>query len=414
MPGADQRDHEGVATGGLRRCRGARRRADPGAAGLGGRGVASTPSASPSRRRACTATPTSPSWPAPTRRCGRWGWTCASRPRWRRSSRPRTCVHSHTWYANLAGDLAAAAAPGRRTSSPRTRLEPLRPWKAEQLGGGYRVSSWVGGDRLPRRRADHRGQRRDARRHPAQLPVPGPRRRRGRAQRHRHHRLGARRGHRRGDARSASTRTGPRWCSSGASPGRRGCPTCCAPAPRCRRRCRSSCWRARPTPRRSRPRSSSLVARPAGQPRRRGLGGPDAAPRREVCQVLSHATVFVCPSVYEPLGIVNLEAMACGAAVVGTATGGIPEVVVHDDTGWLVPDRAGERRHRHPGRPRALRRRPRRDADGGGQRPGARAPVRRGRSGAGERGLLVGDGGQRGRSRSTSGRWPRAADKGGR
>ena len=60
-------------------------------------------------------------------------------------------------------------------------------------------------------------------------------------------------------------------------------------------------------------------------------------PRPEVCQVLSHATVFVCPSVYEPLGIVNLEAMACGAAVVGTATGGIPEVVVHGETGWLVP-----------------------------------------------------------------------------
>ena len=60
-------------------------------------------------------------------------------------------------------------------------------------------------------------------------------------------------------------------------------------------------------------------------------------PRGEVCQVLSHATVFVCPSVYEPLGIVNLEAMACGAAVVGTATGGIPEVVLDGTTGWLVP-----------------------------------------------------------------------------
>ena len=60
-------------------------------------------------------------------------------------------------------------------------------------------------------------------------------------------------------------------------------------------------------------------------------------PRPQLCQVLSHATVFVCPSVYEPLGIVNLEAMACGAAVVGTATGGIPEVVDDPVTGWLVP-----------------------------------------------------------------------------
>ena len=59
--------------------------------------------------------------------------------------------------------------------------------------------------------------------------------------------------------------------------------------------------------------------------------------RREVIQLLTAATVFVCPSVYEPLGIVNLEAMACEAAVVATATGGIPEVVVDGQTGLLVP-----------------------------------------------------------------------------
>jgi starch synthase len=60
-------------------------------------------------------------------------------------------------------------------------------------------------------------------------------------------------------------------------------------------------------------------------------------PRTELCQVLSAATTFICPSVYEPLGIVNLEAMACEAAVVGTATGGIPEVVQDNVTGRLVP-----------------------------------------------------------------------------
>jgi starch synthase len=59
--------------------------------------------------------------------------------------------------------------------------------------------------------------------------------------------------------------------------------------------------------------------------------------RHELCTILSAATTFVCPSIYEPLGIVNLEAMACGAAVVGTATGGIPEVVVDGVTGRLVP-----------------------------------------------------------------------------
>jgi starch synthase len=64
---------------------------------------------------------------------------------------------------------------------------------------------------------------------------------------------------------------------------------------------------------------------------------PAMLARAEVIQILSHATVFVCPSRYEPLGIVNLEAMACGCAVVASAVGGIPEVVADGDTGLLVP-----------------------------------------------------------------------------
>src|SRR4051794_2191794 len=65
-------------------------------------------------------------------------------------------------------------------------------------------------------------------------------------------------------------------------------------------------------------------------------------PKPEVIQLLSHATVFACPSIYEPLGIVNLEAMACEAAVVATATGGIVEVVVDGETGLLVPIEPGD------------------------------------------------------------------------
>jgi starch synthase len=63
---------------------------------------------------------------------------------------------------------------------------------------------------------------------------------------------------------------------------------------------------------------------------------PDMLDRPTLRQLYTHAAVFACPSVYEPFGITNLEAMACGVPVVATRVGGIPEVVVHDRTGVLV------------------------------------------------------------------------------
>ena len=93
-------------------------------------------------------------------------------------------------------------------------------------------------------------------------------------------------------------------------------------------------------------------------------------PKRDVIQRLSHATVFVCPSVYEPMGIVNLEAMACEAAVVATAVGGIPEVVEDGVTGLLVPYERADGWHRRARRPGRARGRSRCDDQRARGRPG--------------------------------------------
>ena len=105
-------------------------------------------------------------------------------------------------------------------------------------------------------------------------------------------------------------------------------------------------------------------------------------PRADVVALLTAATVFACPSIYEPLGIVNLEAMACETAVVATATGGIPEVVVDGETGWLVPIEQATDGTGTPLRPRALRRRPRRRPDDAVSDPDRAAYVRRSPAGA--------------------------------
>ncbi|CAN5557193.1 glycogen synthase [soil metagenome] len=243
-------------------------------------------------------------------------------------------VHSHTWYANFAGHLASLlhGIPHIVTAHS---LEPLRPWKAEQLGGGYAVSSYIektayegaaaiiavsDGMRTdilrsypsvdPERvRVIYNGIDVDAW-HPVEDPA-----------------LLAELGI--DPERPSVVFVGRITRQKGLTYFLRAAELLpadvqvilCAGAP--------------DTP--------QIMAEVEGlvrrlQETRRGVVWIDRKlSRHDLCTVLSAATTFVCPSIYEPLGIVNLEAMACGAAVVGTATGGIPEVVVDGVTGRLVP-----------------------------------------------------------------------------
>lgn len=243
-------------------------------------------------------------------------------------------VHSHTWYANFAG-FTAKRLHGIPHVVTAHSLEPLRPWKAEQLGGGYRLSSWV--ERTAFEDADaviavSDGMRRDILRaypsiDPGRVevvyngidldewaPVDDPDTVRA---------LGV-------------DPERPSVVFVGRITRQKGLPyllraarllppevqlVLCAGAPD----------------------TDEIMAEVTGlvdqlRTERDGVVWIDRhLPRAELTALLTAATTFVCPSVYEPLGIVNLEAMACGAPVVGTATGGIPEVVDDGVTGVLVP-----------------------------------------------------------------------------
>ena len=243
-------------------------------------------------------------------------------------------VHSHTWYANLGGHLAGLVHDVPHVATVHS-LEPLRPWKAEQLGGGYALSSFC--ERTALEAADaviavSEGMRRDAL---ACYPAIDPDR--------------VQVVYNGVDADEYRPDPGTDVLARhGVDPGRpsvvfvgritrqKGVPhllraaldiepgaqlVLCAGAP-------------------DTPEIAAEVTERMEQVRaRRGnlVWLQEMLPKAQVIQLLSHATVFVCPSIYEPLGIVNLEAMACEAAVVATATGGIVEVVVDGETGLLVP-----------------------------------------------------------------------------
>ncbi|WP_434621395.1 glycogen synthase [Arthrobacter sp. A5] len=249
-------------------------------------------------------------------------------------------VHSHTWYANMAGHLASLLHGIPHVLSAHS-LEPLRPWKAEQLGGGYALSSWVEKTAYEAAAAIiavSDGMRQDILRcypqvDPARVKVV-------------HNGIDVSRWQRDEDD-DAVTSLGidpsrPSVVWVGRVTRQKGVPYLLQAAALLPPEVQLVlCAGAADTPELG-AQVNDLIAGLRSQ--RDGVVVIERMlPRAELIQVLSHATVFACPSIYEPLGIVNLEAMACGAAVVASATGGIPEVVEHGVTGLLVPlDQVGD------------------------------------------------------------------------
>jgi alpha-maltose-1-phosphate synthase len=243
-------------------------------------------------------------------------------------------VHSHTWYANFAGHLAKLLYDIPHVATVHS-LEPLRPWKAEQLGGGYAVSSFC--ERTSLESANAVIAVSQAMRRDALACYPALDRARVEVIYN-----GIDADEYRPDAntdvlerhgidpdRPAVVFVGRITRQKGVThlleAARHFDPVAqlvlCAGAP-----------------------DTPEIEREVGQRVERLRSERDGVswirqmlPRPEVIQLLSHATVFACPSIYEPLGIVNLEAMACETAVVATATGGIVEVVEEGATGLLVP-----------------------------------------------------------------------------
>ena len=246
-------------------------------------------------------------------------------------------LHSHTWYANLAGHLGAMLYDIPHVMTMHS-LEALRPWKAEQLGGGYTVSSWcerVAAASAAAVVAVSDGMRADIMAAYPEIP----------AERIRVIRNGIDTTEYRPDP---NTEVLERYGIDLARPyvifvGRitrqKGVPVLLRAASGLIPEAQLVLLAGAADTQEQLAEVTELVD--GLRATRSGVFWiPEMLPKHDVIQLLTHATVFAIPSVYEPLGIVNLEAMACGTAVVGSRTGGIPEVVADGETGLLVP--AGE------------------------------------------------------------------------
>lgn len=247
-----------------------------------------------------------------------------------------TVAHSHTWYAGMAGHLSAMLYDIPHVLTAHS-LEPMRPWKAEQLGGGYRISSWV--EKTAVEAADaviavSSGMRDDVlRTYPA---------------------LDAERVHvvlngidtekwhpvEPGGEDSVLTALGvdlsrPIVAFVGRITRQKGVAHLVAAAHHFAPEVQLVlCAGAPDTPEIAEEIASAVQT--LSNARTGVFWVREMLPQLKIDEILSAATVFVCPSVYEPLGIVNLEAMACATAVVASDVGGIPEVVADQRTGLLV------------------------------------------------------------------------------